>query len=458
MSRTEITARPDLSPVEQVSQGLPTGTSSGVTRSSDPNVGILDVLGKQTTTMTGVPTVRAASAGHTTSATAKANVKKAQQAVTALVPTCLEEGRADATKVYDALSKILAKVAELSDFSADTISTSLNEALTDPELGYSLTDKDISEGRAMKINKEPTVGKYDPDIDGTERRKDQIKSEQGYPTPDVWTKDPDAKAQAHGECMSRCTEAGLKSGREKNPKNVKIDEDYLRKFQKGTVGVNIRGHHPYRISWPKDFDVSAYSGQIAYESNTFSGDVKIHKLEPGTVLVRVFGQGQSVKTACWCRADDATSSVTCAQDLYKKLAVKAEWNGDGNLGVFIVPEGVDIWVAEGTIASQIETYTGNVQVNGRDRKQKHSFLYEGGGTQVNILTPNPPEQSQVEGPVEELHPELPDNPKLLERVGKRPSAYATFAGIYPDVFEKCMFCFRNDGIMEPKVQEPKAQS
>ena len=163
------------------------------------------------------------------------------------------------------------------------------------------------------------------------------------------------------------------------------------------------------------FEPKKYSGQLDYESNTFSGKVTIHKLETGTVLVRVFGAGQSVKTACWARLDDDKSSVTCAQDLYKKLAVKAEWNGDGNLGVFIVPEGVDIWVAEGKIASQAEKYTVEVGEGEIKDKQESTFLYEGGGTQVNILTPD---------------------------------AAGTFAGVAPEIFDQCMFCFRDDGIVK----------
>ncbi len=163
------------------------------------------------------------------------------------------------------------------------------------------------------------------------------------------------------------------------------------------------------------FDPKKYNRQLSRESSTFSGDVHIRKLEPGTVLVRVFGAGQSVKTACWARLDEVLSSVTCAQDLYKNLAVKAEWNGDGNLGVFIVPEGVDIWVAEGTIASQAEKYTAKVGEGEKGKQQESTFLYEGGGTQVNILTPD---------------------------------AAGTFAGVAPEIFDQCMFCFRDDGIVK----------
>ncbi len=172
-----------------------------------------------------------------------------------------------------------------------------------------------------------------------------------------------------------------------------------------------------KYTWDAGFNPAEYSAQINRESNTFSGDVRIYKLEPGTVLVRVFGKGQSVKASCWCRADDSNSSVTCAKDLYEKLAVKAEWNGDGNLGIFIVPEGADIWVAEGKIAAQAEKYTGKTNVNGKDVQGKHTFLYEGGGTQLNILTPNAPSQG------------------------------TSFAGVEPQIFNQCMFCFRNDNMI-----------
>lgn len=125
----------------------------------------------------------------------------------------------------------------------------------------------------------------------------------------------------------------------------------------------------------------------------------------------------------WCRLNDPTSSFTSADDLYKKLAVKPEWNGDGNLGVFIVPKNADIWVAEGKIASQKEEYYEFRE--GSDGKMEQTkgrhCLYKGGGTQLNILTPN---ESQHGNP------------------------YVEFAGVDSKILNDCIFCFRNDGIMK----------
>lgn len=313
------------------------------------------------------------------------------------------------------------------------------------------------------------VGMYHKDIDGSEfiwdpveKKEITVKSEQGNPAPGPWTKNPITEEWdvpvdvGQKQCFASLKNAGIgaqplnASGEAPEVKEVLENAPYPQNvawcdFSK-IPDSELSGHRyefedknsgkKTTYTWEDGIDPKKFSAQIARESNTFCGDVRIRKLEPGTVLVRVFGQGQSVKASCWAKLDDDSSSVTCTQDLYKKLAVKAEWNGDGNLGILVVPEGTDIYVAEGKIASQAEKYAAEVKRNGKNTQQQFTFLYEGGGTQVNILTPNLPRQEQVEGPVTEK--------------GNKPLAYETFAGIYPDVFEKCMFCFRNDNIIAPK--------
>ena len=329
--------------------------------------------------------------------------------------------------VYRRLSNILqiAKKKIGDDFSADNIATALSSALK------ARTDLSTAGGTGE-------VGMYDPDADGTEKQGTNKRTERGVEAPYAWRKNSageyDPVEEGQKECLTSLGKAGISAvvGAEsrslkevlegslptlqihkQNPKSkfAEVSEDKLSEH-KYTFS---EGEKTATYTWDPIFKPKDFAGQLDYESNTFSGKVTIHRLEPGTVLVRVFGAGQSVKTACWARLDDDSSSVTCAQDLYKKLAVKAEWNGDGNLGVFIVPKDAKIWVAEGKIASQAEKYTADVGEGDYDGRKESTFLYEGGGTQVNILTPD---------------------------------AASTFAGVDPKIFDRCMFCFRDDGIVK----------
>lgn len=174
------------------------------------------------------------------------------------------------------------------------------------------------------------------------------------------------------------------------------------------------------------FDIGAYSSQLEYEYNQFSGDIEIKKLEPGMVLVRDFGQGQSVKGSCWCLAADLNSAVNCDKDLQTRLAVKPSWNGGGNRAVFVVPqEPPPIYVAVGTIAQQEN-----------DSDYKNIVYHPGGGTQYNILTPNDCDVNSI----------------------KNASGGFANAG---EAFDKCCFVIANTGIIEASdrktVQADQAQ-
>ena len=382
-----------------------------------------------------------------------AKIQSAKEQITSAIEACnritQQPGISpEAKAVYQRLGDILKEAFPQTngDFSADHIATALSSALK------TRTNLSTAGGTG-------TVGMYHPDADGTEGGANQTRTTHGVPAPNAWEKNESTGEWdvpvdlGQKQCLTSLGKAGIsavsvgKVGQESmsvddvlknapHPQNLggcdfsKIPEDELSAhrytFQE-KIATDKTDKTPPKTTtytWEAGFDPKKYSGQLAYESNQFSSDVRIHKLEPGTVLVRVFGKGQSVKAACWARLEDVESSFTCAQDLYKKLAVKAEWNGDGNLGVFIVPEGVDIWVAEGTIASQAEKYTAKVGEGEKGKEQKSTFLYEGGGTQVNILTPNStPEMEEKEEPV-------------------------FFAGVAPEIFAQCMFCFRDDGIVK----------
>lgn len=156
-----------------------------------------------------------------------------------------------------------------------------------------------------------------------------------------------------------------------------------------------------------------YSSQLIREYTSYSGEIKIEKLKPVTVLVRDFGQGQSVKSSCWCLASDVDSAVTCDKDLQTKLAVLPSWNDGGNRAVFIVPnEPPSIYVAVGKIAQQKN-----------ESDYETTVYHEGGGTQYNILTPNIPG-------------EITENSGGFANAGK--------------AFDKCCIVIVNNGIITSK--------
>ena len=107
------------------------------------------------------------------------------------------------------------------------------------------------------------------------------------------------------------------------------------------------------------------------------------------------------------------------------MAVRPDWNGDGNLGIWVIPEGVDIYVAEGKIASQVGPYSEfemqptDIVINDVKQNEKHQndffYIFEGGGTQLNILTSNS----------------------------------GSFADMDSSIFDKTMFVFRDDEMIDP---------
>ena len=175
-----------------------------------------------------------------------------------------------------------------------------------------------------------------------------------------------------------------------------------------------------------DVIIEQYGNQLIREYEQFSGDITIEKLKPGTVLVRDFGQGQSVKSSCWCLAANLNSAVNCDKDLQTQLAVKPCWNGGGNRAVFIVPkEPPIIYVAVGKIAQQRN-----------DSDYEETVYHPGGGIQYNILTPNNCDVNNV----------------------KNTSGGFANAG---KAFDKCCFVITNTGIIEKNdrktVQANQAQ-
>lgn len=371
----------------------------------------------------------------------RANITKTQASTTELSNNCEINKHESAKEVYKTTATVLGKIAARGDFSSRSIGIALREAFEDPKLGY-------PSGKFEHGQKH--VGMYKEDIDGGVYGSGKSATE-GYQPPYINSRATvEANSDACSECIKKCKDADvapttkenhpeyfsednkIKNEALPNPQNPslqkseKIDDkwkvtynafdavkpnDRQLEFDKpnGTKG---------KYTWPEGFDPKKYKSQLGRESSSYSDNVTIHQLKPGTVLVRVLGNGQSTKASCWSKLSDENSSFTCAKDLYTNLAVKPEWNGDGNLAIFVVPDDADIWVAEGKIASQVGSYTtvtkGETE---KDGKNSQTFVFEGGGTQLNILTPD--------------------------------SGKPGFAGIESEIFANCTFCFRNDGIMDP---------
>ncbi|MFQ6723419.1 MAG: hypothetical protein ACLRFH_03385 [Opitutales bacterium] len=317
----------------------------------------------------------------------------------------------EAKAVYSAALVILSEVSRCKDFSAANIQKAikigLKQAATTTGLKGSVDFfKECEDGGAYNYND-----------------KGQKKTTNGFPKPN------------REECYLICNNLGFKTNEEvKHPQNLgelKIDLESCQeantektyKFKDGN-GKEVPN---LKITCPKDFNIESYSGQLQREIDTFNGNVTIYKLKPGTVLTRVFGQDQSIMSSCWCNSIHPDSVVTQAKDLYQNLAVMPHWNGDSNLGFLIVPNDIEIYVTEGTIASQTTNYSNfSTNTNGKEIKTDHTYVFQGGSIQLNILTPN-------------------NN--------------SHFAGVENnEIFTQIMFTFRNDKIVNPiELAKPKEQ-
>jgi hypothetical protein len=85
------------------------------------------------------------------------------------------------------------------------------------------------------------------------------------------------------------------------------------------------------------------------EQINFSNRITVKKLEAGEILVRCCQLGSLEPGGWWVRIQDMPLSIVDVRD---GIAVKGEWNQNGNLEFFIVPEGCNIVVLEGPTAAQ----------------------------------------------------------------------------------------------------------
>jgi hypothetical protein len=81
----------------------------------------------------------------------------------------------------------------------------------------------------------------------------------------------------------------------------------------------------------------------------FSNQITVRRLEAGEILVRCCQQNSPEPGGWWVKIQSMPLSIA---DVRNGIAVLPEWNQNGNLEFFIVPEGCNIVVLEGVTASQ----------------------------------------------------------------------------------------------------------
>ena len=128
---------------------------------------------------------------------------------------------------------------------------------------------------------------------------------------------------------------------------------------------------------------------LRYNSMNFFGTITVRPLYPGEILVRCCQSDPSQDPAqqrarkepgtWWVDVADMPLSVS---DIRSGLAIRPDWNQDGNLEFFVVPEGCNITVLEGLASSQCLT------------KNNHRFVK----LLTNTYYPNfPPQLNFVDG-------------------------------------------------------------
>ena len=369
----------------------PVEGNSRVTQSTGSNIGIAETgAGQPSVSLnTPLPDTRAVpQAG-----SAKTPAERMSDAIAScrdIVAGC-DDSKDAAKVVYENLGDILEAIkSKIGDvFSAEIIGKALDEALGETPLPLAGTAKG-------------TVGKFARDVDdGTEEGK---ASTRGDTTASI------------AVCKQLKIPEALPDT--PNPANLYVGST----FEEATIttlpdgSANVSVNDGFKIHCDAGLEPTKYLKQFQSDAKTFSGDIHVHRLDPGTVLVRVFGQGQSPLRPCWAKLSDDSSSVTCPKDLLTKLAVLPDWNGDGNIAVMIVPKDPAVVVAEGKVATQTADYRETNNTAPELPISVKSFAFLGGGNQCNVLTED-----------------------LPEGVG----GYPPFANDSGGKLDNCMFCLRD---------------
>ncbi|MDR0445016.1 MAG: hypothetical protein LBG98_01885 [Puniceicoccales bacterium] len=132
-------------------------------------------------------------------------------------------------------------------------------------------------------------------------------------------------------------------------------------------------------------------------ANCFSNGIVLRQLHGGEVIVRCCQGGASEPGSWWVSLQDFPLSL---QQLRENLANLPNWNQDGNLEFFVVPEECNITVLEGVVAAQ-QLNGGNLryfQLRGGEHYERNflnnvsqrvevtkNYLQGGAKTQIYVL-------------------------------------------------------------------------
>jgi hypothetical protein len=119
-----------------------------------------------------------------------------------------------------------------------------------------------------------------------------------------------------------------------------------------TIG-DIRGLQAQVVGFPL-WLAQKIRDSIADQAQNFSNNahdpkIAVRQLSPGEVLVRCCQNGSREPGSWWVLIENMPQSIT---DVRNGLAVSPNWNQNGNLDFFLVPEGCDLFVLYGIASDQ----------------------------------------------------------------------------------------------------------
>jgi hypothetical protein len=149
--------------------------------------------------------------------------------------------------------------------------------------------------------------------------------------------------------------------------------DFARSFDNYvSPGGLLHGRNPITIGRGvnilTDTEKESIIRELCRSQQSFSKNITINRLNPGEILVRCCEKGSNEPGSWWVKIGDMPLSIVDVRD---GIAVKSEWNQDGNLEFFIVPEGCNTIILEGPASSQKLTAT---NTNKRLPLGKHARL------------------------------------------------------------------------------------
>jgi hypothetical protein len=100
------------------------------------------------------------------------------------------------------------------------------------------------------------------------------------------------------------------------------------------------------LQWIKD-NIATYAK--CFSNNALNPQINVRQLNPGEVLVRCSQNGSREPGSWWVLVDNMPLSIA---DVRNRIAVLPNWNQNGSLEFFVVPEGCNMIVLDGIASAQ----------------------------------------------------------------------------------------------------------